>query len=315
MNEPNLERPFPTSTAPDEVLEGEIFEGDILESERSYMRSQHVKALRLVELLSGPTPVTWAVIAVIFIVYGVFLRLNAGLEGEFSADPTFALYGGANWRSIMVAEDQWWRLLSSMFLHASVIHILFNAYALYALGPTLERLVGSSRYWLIILFSGLAGSAASFAVNGSPSVGISGAVFGLVGGLFMVSRKYREFFPDDFSARLRSGMIQILLINLALGFFVPRIDNSAHIGGLLGGALMTFLMASRLNETEDRRFWAKALALVSLAASIFFVTPVKGEIDRCLRSFDKFNTCYEPYVMQMLAAEEPPPTSSQEPAP
>lgn len=289
---------FETSAAPDEVLEGEI-----LEDEARYIRSQHAKALRLVALLSGPTPITWALLAVIVGVYAWFLVLNYRLVGEFSVDPRLSLYLGANWRAVMEAEGQWWRMLTAMFMHASFIHIAFNAYAIYALGPTLERLVGGSRYWLIVLISGLAGCAASLIFNGNPSVGISGSVFGMIGALYMISRKYREFFPDDFASHLRRGMIQIVLINLVLGFAISNIDNSAHLGGLLGGALATFVMASRLNETEERRFWAKILAMVALVATIFFATPVKDEIDRCGRTEQAMTRCYIGYMTRTVPGQ------------
>lgn len=131
--------------------------------------------------------------------------------------------------------NEWYRLLTSVFLHGSILHILFNMYVLVVLGPTLERMLGHGRFLLLFVVSGLGGSIASYWLSAptSLSVGASGAIFGLMGGLLVAGR------------RIRADVTQIVVliaINLAIGFIFSGIDWRAHLGGLLTGAAMAAVM-------------------------------------------------------------------------
>jgi rhomboid protease GluP len=145
---------------------------------------------------------------------------------------------GASWAAPVLA-GQVWRLATAMFLHAGVLHLLVNGWALYQLGALVEILLGSARLAAIYFVGGLAGSLASVAwdlVSGNavPSVGASGAIFGLLGFLIAFLLRHR----DRLRPEARSLLLQLVFwagINIVFGFTVDMIDNAAHLGGLAAG--------------------------------------------------------------------------------
>lgn len=130
-----------------------------------------------------------------------------------------------------VAEGEWWRLITAGFLHAGVMHLLFNCLALYTLGTPFEALYGRTRYAILLLISLVAGSYASITFNAENqvSVGASGAIFGLFGALLVVGRRL--------GADTRSTLT-LLAINTAIAIAIPNIDWRAHLGGLAGGVVI-----------------------------------------------------------------------------
>jgi len=150
---------------------------------------------------------------------------------------------GALYGPLVVIKGEWWRLVSAMFLHGGMTHILMNMVSLYIVGRGVENYFSKSAYLLIYLFSGLIGGLASLAVHPqSVGIGASGAIFGLFGalaGFFLAHRAqiaaYSHEFMKDFAA--------IVGINLFLGFAIPSIDMSAHVGGLIVGFLGGFVIA------------------------------------------------------------------------
>jgi membrane associated rhomboid family serine protease len=156
-----------------------------------------------------------------------------------------------------VATGQWWRLLTTALLHGSIFHLLFNMYALWLLGPSLEAAFGRVRFLTLYVLSALGGSAASYAFNDgvTPSVGASGAIFGLFAGYLVVSRKLRM----DASA-----LWGLLAINLVLGFVIDGIDWRAHLGGLAAGAAVAaaFAYAPRARRTPVHVAAGVAVAVV-----------------------------------------------------
>jgi rhomboid protease GluP len=134
-------------------------------------------------------------------------------------------------------NHEYYRLLTSIFLHADIIHIACNMYALYVLGPIVERYYGKSKFLLIYFVSGLLGNLFSclFMSELTYSLGASGALFGLLGSIAYFTYYYRA----TLQGFLRSQIIPTLLVNLAIGFMIPGIDISAHIGGLIGGILIS----------------------------------------------------------------------------
>ena len=144
----------------------------------------------------------------------------------------------------LVVQGQVWRLFTAMFLHIGVLHLLFNLYALNALGPLVEGYFGSVRYLAIYLLAGLFGSLASFAFSPAISAGASGAIFGLAGAITVYFLRYRE----NFGARGRAilqNMLMVIGINLVFGFVAPGIDNWGHMGGLIGGGVVTWGLLPR----------------------------------------------------------------------
>jgi membrane associated rhomboid family serine protease len=141
-----------------------------------------------------------------------------------------------------------------VFVHGSLIHLLFNMYALWIIGPVVEALYGPVRYLVIYILCAAAGSAASFTASPTPAVGASGAVFGLFGALLVADRVHKPALTRN--ARNLTMQIGILIvINLVIGFSIPRIDNAAHIGGLLAGAWLGFVIVPQGARLAS--FWTR----------------------------------------------------------
>ncbi|MHC5794529.1 rhomboid family intramembrane serine protease [Lacisediminihabitans sp. FW035] len=135
-----------------------------------------------------------------------------------------------------------WRMLTSLVVHGSILHILFNMYSLFVLGPELERLVGRWRFGALFLLSGLGGSVAVLLSSpNSAVIGASGAIFGLFGAYFVIAR--------HLGGNSRQ-LIIVIVINLAIGFLVPGIAWQAHVGGLIIGALVGFILTRTRNRTQ-----------------------------------------------------------------
>ena len=139
---------------------------------------------------------------------------------------------------VNVKNCEIYRLLTACFVHANFLHIFFNMYALYYIGPMVEKYYGKLKYLLIYLGSGIMGSLFSVVLSNNVSIGASGAIFGLFGSMLYFGYKYRATL-DGF---VRSGIIPVLFINLILGFIVPNIDVYGHIGGLVGGLLLSYIV-------------------------------------------------------------------------
>jgi membrane associated rhomboid family serine protease len=186
------------------------------------MRSMHVDPIA-----------TYVLIAI-----NVLLFLGSGAGGSFltgSGGNTrvfldLALFGPA------VDQGDYWRLVTSGFLHSGLLHIGFNMYILYWLGTMLEPSLGHARFVALYLTSLLAGSFGALVLSpNAVTVGASGAVFGLMGAAFVMQRA-RGIDP------MQSGIGPVILLNLAISFIIPNISIGGHIGGLVGGALAAFVM-------------------------------------------------------------------------
>lgn len=196
----------------------------------------------------------------------------------------FSLIWGAKDNAAIFAGSQYYRFLTAMFLHGGLAHLFFNSFALYSLGFETERLFGAQRFLAIYMIAGLGGGVASYALNPNPSVGASGAIFGLIGALIAFYAVARRVLGGIARQQLGS-LIFITLINLALGFTTPYIDNNAHIGGLVTGALLGWLLAPRFAldarsypptvvRLSLRSGWALTLAvLVMLMMLVALITP------------------------------------------
>ncbi len=156
-----------------------------------------------------------------------------------------------------VQSGEYWRLFSVVLVHAGILHLAFNMYALYLIGPTVEALYGSARFLVIYLACAAAGSTASYVFsNANVSVGASGAVFGLFGVLLVADRVHKPALTRQ--ARGLTMQIGVLIgVNLVIGFSVAGIDNAAHIGGLLAGCWLGLTMVPRGAATLSA-FWTTA---------------------------------------------------------
>lgn len=177
----------------------------------------------------------------------------------------------------LVLAGQWWRVLTATMLHAGITHLLFNGYALYILGPTLEQRVGSAAFAALYLAAGLAGGIAFLLSDpGPPAVGASGAIFGLFGTWLAASWANRD------TPQGRAGLSQLgvlLLINLALPLFIPGIAWEAHVAGLVVGLVVGLAWATRARRPGASRegaalarVWPPALIAVALLAGLLWYT-------------------------------------------
>lgn len=138
----------------------------------------------------------------------------------------------------LIQSGQYWRLLTPMLLHGSIIHLGFNMYALYILGRRLERYFGHRRFLALYVISGFCGNIFSFLLTEAPSLGSSTAIFGILGAEGVFLYQQRELLGDRFRRAL-GQIVQVAVINLVIGLS-PGIDNWGHIGGLIGGITFTW---------------------------------------------------------------------------
>lgn len=179
----------------------------------------------------------------VFAAMTVFGATNGlGLNG--SQDSRVLLLFGAM-QNQLIAHGEYYRLFTSMFLHIGLIHLAFNMYALYVIGQDVERLYGAARFLLIYLLGGLGGSLTSYLLSsGGLSAGASGAIFALIGASIAYFYLHRNTFGARGQAQLRS-MLMLAGINLLFGFTIPGINNLAHMGGLVFGALLGWILAPK----------------------------------------------------------------------
>lgn len=180
---------------------------------------------KLAKIFSQKKPtITYALICINVVMFLICNLYNESIVDMFANSRFF------------VKQGEYYRLFTCMFLHVDVFHILFNMYALYVLGPQVERYYGKVRFLLIYIISGLLGSLFScvFMNDASFSIGASGAIFGLLGSIVYFTYYYRA----TIQGFMRSPAVSVVLLNLALGFLIPNVDISAHIGGLIGGLLI-----------------------------------------------------------------------------
>ena len=138
-----------------------------------------------------------------------------------------------------------YRLVSYMFLHAGIMHILLNMYSLYIVGTKVEDFFGKWKYLLIYFISGISGGLLSIGLSQDTiSVGASGAIFGLFGALIYFGYSYRGYI----GSMIRSQIIPIVVYNLLIGFFIPGIDMWGHVGGLIGGILTANVLGTIENK-------------------------------------------------------------------
>ncbi|GJQ15443.1 hypothetical protein GpartN1_g7234.t1 [Galdieria partita] len=148
----------------------------------------------------------------------------------------------------LISSGQWYRLLTPIFLHGNIAHLMVNCYSLYSLGPTVERSFGSCRFIELYLFSGFLGCVASFFFSKNPSLGASGAIFGLVGGLAVYLKRHQHLLGETSRLGLFS-IAQSLIFNILMSFQRgSRIDNWGHLGGFLGGVLFSYIFGPHLER-------------------------------------------------------------------
>jgi membrane associated rhomboid family serine protease len=180
-----------------------------------------------VALATNQAPVTRVLIGLNLAIY-----LVTAVQGRSLNNPGGTLFDKMLLLGPLVAHGGWWRLVTAMFLHASLLHIGFNMFALWVIGTPVEQYLGRARYIGLYFVSGLAGSAgALLQTPNSPVVGASGAIFGILGAMMILEWQV--------TGRLAGNAATWIVINLALSFTIPNISWGGHVGGLIGGILVT----------------------------------------------------------------------------
>ncbi len=177
------------------------------------------------------------------------MALGGGSIMDFPGDEL--VRWGANYGPLTLTGE-WWRLLTNIFIHGGIIHIGFNMWCLWDLGALCESLYGPWMYAAIYLVCGLGASLTSLTWNpGVPSVGASGAIFGLAGAL-LAALKLGEFsVPRSALSGVMRSLGAFVVYNLVFGFVLPGVDNAAHIGGLISGVIVGGIIALLAPQRED----------------------------------------------------------------
>ena len=192
-------------------------------------------------------------ITYLLILVNVLIYFISILSGSYSDIVNgFCLYGP------LVRVGEYYRLITSMFLHADIVHLFCNCYSLYVIGPQIESFLGKPKFIFIYLFSGLVGSLLSMTLSSYASIGASGAIFGLLGSLLYFGYHYRLYLGTV----IKSQIIPLIVINLAYGFMIPGIDNAAHIGGLIGGILSTAAVGVNYKSSKSEKINATIIATI-----------------------------------------------------
>ena len=182
--------------------------------------------------------VTVGIIIVLAIIY---------LYSAMTNSDTLAYYFGVN--RYFIREGEVYRLLTGTLIHIDLLHLLCNAYALFVIGSMVERYYGRKKFAIIYLVSAITGSLLSICMSDGFSIGASGAIFGLFGSILYFGYHYRVYFGNVIIGRI----VPVIIINLALGFMLSGIDNFAHIGGLIGGFLVSKALGiNSKDKTSDK---------------------------------------------------------------
>ena len=236
----------------------------------------------------------------VFLAVNVFLYLLMTFAGGAQGNVLIAY--GAKLNSLIRERHEWWRFVTPIFLHVQMpgvgpAHLLVNMYGLWNLGPFVERLYGSAKFVVFWIATGVAGVLASyltvrpdlhvnslgrflFKAYDIPSAGASGALFGLIGVLFIFGIKFRRELPAEFRRAFGTGMLPMILINLVIGYMARGIiDNAAHLGGFAAGCVLALVVGYR--RPGERGPVAVVWHVLQIAALVLVVASF-GEVARHL---------------------------------
>lgn len=221
------------------------------------------------EVFSKKKPIVSYIIMGICLI--LYLLTSIASNNFLEQDPNVLYNYGALVSSDIIGKNylELFRLISSIFLHGGIIHLLCNMYSLYIIGPQLESFFGKIKFIIIYIFSGIVGNLLSMTLLQSNvvSVGASGALFGLLGSLLYFGYHYRVYL----SGVIKSQIIPLIILNLLIGFSVPGINNLAHIGGLLGGTLITMTVGVKYKSNKSDIINGIIMTLIFLSFLIYMI--------------------------------------------
>lgn len=208
--------------------------------------------------------VTYALIAINVLVFVLMYIFGKGSEDNL----TLMRFGALN-TFFVVNYHQYYRIITSAFIHIGILHLVLNMYALYILGKDIETFYGKIKYLFIYLISAIVGSLISllFVSEQSISAGASGAIFGLMGALLYFGYHYRALLNNA----LTKQIIPVILINLAIGFTLSGINNFAHLGGLLGGFLASVAVGVKYKSSKFEKINGIIVLILLLMFLIYMI--------------------------------------------
>ncbi len=207
--------------------------------------------------------ITISLVAINVIIYLAMILFNQ-YDNTINS---FAVYG-----PFIFKYNEYYRLITGAFLHANFVHLILNCYSLYVIGSQIENFMGKWKYLIIYFISAITGSMLSALLSDGASIGASGAIFGLMGSLLYFGYHYRVYLGNV----LKSQIIPLILLNLLIGFITPGIDNFAHIGGLVGGALATVAVGVKYKSTKFERINGWIVLIILLGFLLFMGTQYIG---------------------------------------
>jgi rhomboid protease GluP len=299
---------------------------------RSTADSETLKFARAV--LSRPYKFTIVLlVANIFVFILMWQTSGAPLSMTAALPAEVLLPFGAKLNYYIQTQHQWWRFVTPMFIHVNLLHLMVNMYSLWIVGPYVEKLYGSAKFVVFWVLTGVAGVVASyltvrpgmaagplggfiFKSVDTPSAGASGALFGLVGVLFVFGIKFRRELPEGFKRAFGTGLLPMIVLNLFIGYVLRGfIDNAAHLGGLLSGAVLALVVDYRRpGERSGVAITWRVLqiAAIALVAVSFFKTaqhfrdpwPPELLAEAPAQSAEPENPAYLSYAKAMNDAQE-----------
>lgn len=206
--------------------------------------------------------ITYVLIGILVLIYlfGLFTRNSDSLINMF------AVYG-----PYIRRYHEYYRLITGTFLHADIFHLLSNCYALYIIGSQVESFYGKNKFLLIYFFSAITGSLLSITLSNNASIGASGAIFGLMGAILYFGYYYRVYI----GATWKQSILPVIALNLIIGFVIPGIDYFGHIGGLIGGVLISMAVGLKYKHKKVENINGIILSIIFLAFLIYLGIFVK----------------------------------------
>lgn len=207
------------------------------------------------------------IITYILIFINIIMFVLMYMLGNGSENTNTLIDFGANY-ILLTKAGEYYRLITSGFLHIGIIHLLLNMYSLYIVGSQVEYFYGKVKYIIIYLFSLIMGSLFTVALSSvnTVSAGASGAIFGLLGSILYFGIKYRGYIGNS----LVNQIVPVVVLNLIIGFTTPGIGNAAHIGGLIGGYLISMAVGIGIDKKEQRSSRINGI-IISAILTIFMI--------------------------------------------
>ncbi|MFB1050358.1 rhomboid family intramembrane serine protease [Paraliobacillus sp. JSM ZJ581] len=202
----------------------------------------------------------------IYVILGINVLMFLWLELQGGSTETEILIEyGAKYNPAII-NGEWWRIISSMFLHIGMLHVFMNMLALHVVGNVVERIYGNMRFLIIYFVSGIIGGVTSFALSPQVAAGASGAIFGLFGALLYFGMNHKRIFFQT----MGWNVIGVIGFNIVFGLAVPQIDNGAHIGGLLGGFLAAAMVYFPKKKQLLKQIGASIVVIIVAILIIFY---------------------------------------------